>query len=168
MTLTIPSALLSWVTYQSSLTKRLLAITGDARLDVLGQRWESADAFDQSILNLDNQPVLHREILMWAWDEPCWYARTIIPYETYYKDELLFDRLKSESLGDLIFSEMRIKRVYLAHYPIDRQSIEYQWLNPLMHADAKILWVRKSQFMLDSVPFFLIEILLPSLMRHVK
>ncbi len=164
---TIPPALLSWLTYQSSLTERLKAIAGDARLDILGQRWESPDVFDEQVLQLDSHRVLHREILTWAWDEPYWYARTIIPSTTYDVDPLFFGRLKTESLGHLIFNENRIKRDDLEHYTIDKEAIEYQWLTPVMYAQTETLWVRKSQFRLDSVPFFLIEILLPALMRAI-
>ena len=166
--LIIPSAILPWSTYQSSLTARLKVIADDARLDVLSQRWESPDAFDTAVLHLNDKSILHREILMWAWDNPCWYARTIIPSPTYHIDTVLFNRLKKESLGDLIFNEKRIKRDYLKFYAIDKLAQEYQWLNPQIHQNAETLWVRLSQFSLDDYPFFLIEVLLPGLLRYSK
>lgn len=162
----IPSGLLPWSTYQSSLTLRLKDIAGDARLDILSQRWESPDIFDEAVLHLDNKTILHREILMWAMDNPCWYARTIIPSTTYNIDAALFDRLKDESLGEIIFNDKRIKRDYLKFYPIDKLAHEYQWLDPMIHQNADTLWVRCSQFSVDEGPFFLIEVLLPGLMRY--
>lgn len=162
-----PPSLLPWLTYEASLTDRLQAKAGNTRLDVLGQHWESPDLWDKQVLHIKDKAVLHREIVMWASDEPCWYARTIIPQTTHDAGKAIFDRLKNESLGALIFNEDRIKRASLIHYPIDAQSIEYHWLNETMHRKAKIVWVRMSTFTIDNVfPFCLIEIMLPGIMRY--
>jgi chorismate--pyruvate lyase len=162
----LPSALLPWVTHQQSLTERLQAKAKQTRLQVLGQRWGVSNWWDKYVLNLDCESVLHREILMWAGQDACWYARTIIPKATYLEDTLFFDRLENESLGALIFNEAKIKRVSMTYYPIGEQSIEYHWLDQSLHCSAEVLWVRMSSFTFNgSSPFFLIEILLPALER---
>ena len=125
----LPSALLPWVTHQQSLTARLQARAEHVHLQVLSQQWCSPNWWDNYVLNIDCETVLHREILMWAGQEAYWYARTIIPRATYQEDTFLFDRLEKESLGALIFNEGKIKRVSMTYYPIGKQSIEYHWLN---------------------------------------
>lgn len=162
-----PEHLIPWLIYQQSLTHKLHSAAGDARLDLLGQSWEASDAWDQSMLALNQLNVLHREILMWAFDTPCWYARTILPKATYEADALLFDRLRDEPLGHLIFNSPKIKRASLVHYPISPNSMEYAWLTPLMHQNVHLLWVRLSEFKIQSEhSFFLVEILLPGLLRY--
>ena len=153
--------------YQDSLTELLKAKAGDTRLDLLGQRWGLADWWDQHVLQLPNKSVLHREILMWADDAPCWYARTIIPKTTYLADEAFFNRLQKESLGALIFNERRIKRIQKNFYPVNSQSIEYHWVTACIPCSSKTLWARLSVFTLnDDAPLYLIEILLPALERY--
>ena len=165
----LPLSLLPWVTYQYSLTDRLQERAGNTCLQVLAQRWVAPDWWDKYVLRIEDETVLHREILMWAGQEACWYARTIIPKATYQANTLLFSRLQTESLGTLIFNEPQIKRVYLMHYSISQQSIEYHWLNQLLHGSSKTLWVRLSAFTVnDDSPFFLIETLLPALERYSK
>ena len=163
----LPPELLPWINYQDSLTERLKDKAGHARLQVLGQSWGAPDSWDKQVLHYNHEAVFRREIIMWALDEPCWYARTIIPYTTYHAHRVLFNRLEQESIGTLIFSVAEIKRVDIIHYPVDKNSIEYYWLNPSMHHKAKVLWVRLSTFSVaDGLPFFLIEMLLPALMRY--
>ena len=163
----LPRALDLWINYQDSLTELLKIKAGDTRLDVFGQRWGLADWWDQHVLQLTNESVLHREILMWANEEPCWYARTIIPKTTYLADEVFFNRLQKESLGALIFNERKIKRIQKTSYPVNSQSIEYHWVTACIPCSSKTLWTRLSVFTLnDDYPFYLIEVLLPALERY--
>ena len=160
--------LIPWLVYEQSLTQKLKIAAGDARMEVLDQRWDVPDVWDKNVLNIENTNVMHREILMWAWDTPCWYARTIIPDTTWQDNITLFDRLKSEQLGQLIFNGTDIKRVSLTHYSILPSSIEYKWLHESMHQGAPTLWVRLSEFKVhDRDAFFLVEILLPGLLRRI-
>lgn len=163
----LPSALNLWINYQDSLTKLLQTKAGETRLQIVGQQWQSPDWWDQHVLHLTKELVLHREILMWTTEAPCWYARTIIPKTSYQEDDLFFNRLQKESLGELIFNESRIKRVRMMHYPVSPQSIEYHWVTKCVPCSVKTLWTRLSVFTLnDEFPFYLIEILLPALERY--
>ncbi len=164
----VPSSLLPWLMYQDSLTEKLREKSGDARLQVLAEYWGAPDWWDKHVLHCNNEAVFHREILMWAWEKPCWHARTIIPYTTYHAHRALFSRLDKESLGTLIFNTPDIKRINMLYYPINEQSIEYSWLNPLMLNHEKIAWVRLSTFIVaDRLPFFLTETLLSGLMEYL-
>lgn len=161
-----PLTLLSWLTYDLSLTMRLKNTIGEYQIEVFDQQWGMPDAWDQQILNINNELVFHREIIMWALDLPCWYARTMIPYTTYEQDPSFFNRLKKESLGALIFNEPRIKRHVFLHYAINQQRLEYQWLKEWMHGGESLLWVRLSVYQLEEkASFILIEILLPGLLK---
>ena len=163
--------LLSWLTYEHSLTDRLNKnLDKPARLELLSQRWVSATWWDIYVLKLKKESVLHRDIIMWA-EEACWYARTILPASTYKSSPSFFDRLEREPLGQLIFHEPMIKRVEMINYSINKSSVEYYWLKKAL-VDVDILeeeyWLRFSSFIVNDLsPFFLIEVLLPGLMRSV-
>lgn len=164
-----PASIIPWLMCESSLTNKLASLAGDARLDVRSQHWDMSDDWDIGKLKLDAVRVMHREIAMWAFDTPCWYARTILPELTYQSNHQLFDRLKNQSLGELIFNSNQIKRVSLNHYMIAVGSFEYNWLNDLAPQDASPLWMRLSEFMVISGhSFYLAEILLPGLLRSIS
>lgn len=164
-----PKPLKVWLDYPYSLTEKLKDEAGEARLQRLTQHWRIPDWWDKFNSGGNHQELLHREILMWARQKPCWYARTIIPLSTYQHDVPLFSRLQQEPLGNLIFSNNKIKRTSFIHYAINAQCIEYHWLDEHMHGNAKTLWVRLSTFLLnDHYPFFLVEILLPGLIIAVQ
>lgn len=164
MNKTPPSTLLPWLTHQTSLTQKLETQAGVARLEVLNQQWAVADEWDQQVLQIKDELVIHREILMWAHDAICWYARTVIPKLTYEHDISLFERLQRESLGQLIFESGKIQRLSLKPYAIMPQSLEYAWLSDIMHTNAPVLWARLSTLCIgERFNFFLVEILLPGL-----
>lgn len=166
-TINFPPDLTGWLTYQGFLTKKLRDIAGDACLHVLDHVWEEVDTWDKVRLNIIENQVLHREICMYAWDKPCWYARTVLPLSTYLAAPALFDRLKHESLGVLIFEGSKITRQTFTQYVIDSSAIEYSWLSTDLHQQAHELWARLSEFKLDQqYPFYLLEILLPELARY--
>ena len=174
-----PKFLLPWINCDTFLTEKLKNKAGDARLQVLTHCWDEANEWDMKSLSIPKDPLIRREILMWAWDDICWYARTLIPSSTYHANPLLFDRLQNESLGNLIFHTTKIHRLHRVVYPIHKTSFEYSWLTERMRADADVLWVRRTTFgVQDSAPaetmneipysfsFFLVEIFLPGLSRY--
>jgi len=80
---------------------KLRQAAGDAKLTIIKQNWGKASWWDKFVLGVDVQSTLQREILMSAWQEPCWYARTIIPEQTHHAHSLFFNRLEHESLAIL-------------------------------------------------------------------
>lgn len=156
--------LLPWLTHLGFLTEKLRSETGDARLEVLTHQWQKPDLWDVEKLSIQPPSILNRTICMWSLETACWFARTVLPAETYASDALLFARLKTEPLGNLIFHDNKIARVSHKYYAIDKHSLEYKWLNVTQHQNAEILWVRLSEFMVyTGFGFFLVEIILPGL-----
>lgn len=171
-----PEPLLPWLTYTKSLTQKLYDLTGNTKLEIINQQWQLPDAWEQTVLKIPmneatghQELVFHREILMKSLDVPCWYARTIIPTQTYENNKTLFKRLEQESLGQLIFNGPEIQRVSLKHYPILADNTEYRWLDKSLHQQQSSLWMRLSEFIVNQQnTFFLAEIILPGLLRYIK
>lgn len=175
-----------WIFYTASLTEKLRFLAGDARLEVISHRVGLLDDWARTQVQNRDEVGLQREIVMWAHQRRCWYARTVIPQSTMQEDESLFARLSEEPLGQLIFSSPQIKRVNLSprllfgltgerlsaatqdKIPslqcIDYPSVERQWLPTTWCLPSKRLWGRLSTFMLyEKYPFYLYEIFLPDL-----
>jgi chorismate--pyruvate lyase len=161
-----PSTLLPWLVHPYSITEKLKERFGEARLHVLHQGWHHTRWWEKYALDLDHQTILQRDIMMFSNQIPCWFARSIIPKLTYTANESLFLRLKTESLGNIIFNDDTIVRQSMTHYPITKQCLEYYWPNAAWVNNAPILWLRSSHYLIkDQFPFFLSEIFLPEWTR---
>lgn len=155
-----------WLEHQDSLTDKLQHIKGNACIQLINQGWVHTDWWGKNLLQIKDKLLFQREILMMSHDIACWYARTIIPQKCYDRDPLFFDRLKSESIKNLIFGEDKVLRVHWVNYPIDNQCIEFYWVQKIIDGVKGTLWVKLAEFsFLESESFYLIEIMLPELER---
>ncbi|MCX7116803.1 MAG: chorismate lyase [Legionellales bacterium] len=162
----VPSFLIPWLTEQGAITDRLIQESGDAQLEVLIQAFRSTNAWEEQVLHLKKEEIFYREILMWSHKTRCWFARTLIPKDTYQSDLLFFGRLQHETLGALIYDEPRVKRGERFCYSIGKESIEYHGLTSAMHEFSDVLWARRSVYTFqEQGDFYLLEIFLPGLER---
>ncbi|MBA2711051.1 MAG: chorismate lyase [Tatlockia sp.] len=161
-----PEAIKSWLFHNSSLTEKLKTESGEAKLQVLSQNWIRPNWWEKFTFEIAVESVIHRDILMFSQNLPCWFGRTIIPHDTFQANRFFFDRLSNESIGLIIFNEPKIKRDLLHAYSIDKGFLEYQWLPESLKNGNEQFWLRLSVFSLpDEHCFYLVEILLPGLMR---
>ena len=138
---------------------------GEAGLSVLKHQRIATGWWEKFVLGIKSEFIWQREILMTAGQKTCWYARTLIPDETHQAYGSFFGRLQHASLGELIFGEQPIRRAAMVTYPVDWTCMEYYWMDSALKRQAPSLWVRLSQFAMDSThSFYLIEILLPDLL----
>jgi chorismate--pyruvate lyase len=167
-----PPQLLSWISSEDSLTDELLKITGDAELAVLSHLWVHSGWWDKYVLDIQNQFILQREIIMKSHDTPCWYARTIVQESVYHENTDFFNRLENCSLNVLLFKEKLASRQSKFIYSINKNDLEFHWirkallhLNPMkggMLPEDIQLWGRRSCFLINNQsPFYLIEFFLP-------
>jgi chorismate--pyruvate lyase len=156
--------LLEWINYQLPLTDKLCQEKGEAHLELLTQQWQVVDLWSQRILNIQDKLGFYREILMTSHQVAYWYARSIIPKSCYDLAPDFFDRLKNESIKNLIFKEERVQRIHSVNYPISNQCIEFYWVKKYLTISSKILWVRITEYCFQKKEsFYLIEIMLPAL-----
>jgi chorismate-pyruvate lyase len=154
----------AWKNHQQSLTDKLNIAAGEAHLTVLSQQWQSTGWWDKYMLRIHDNTVFCREILMAAHGIYYWYARTIIPEQSYQANPHFFARLEQESIKNLIFNEPKVQRLEFKVYPINRDCIEFFWVKKHLEPSEKVLWLRLSTFvLLGQYPFYLVEILLPEL-----
>lgn len=153
-----------WIHYQLPLTDRLRDANGDAHLELVSQNWIKTDSWCKNLLNIKDLTVFQREIVMKSHGTPYWYARSIIPHSCYELAPSFFDRLKNESIKNLIFDNDQVKRVASIHYPVDQQCVEFYWVKKHVDFADLVLWTRIAEFSFqESQSFYLIEIMLPKL-----
>lgn len=156
--------LLEWINHQQSLTDKLLKAKGEVQLELLTQQWVNSDFWSKSLLAIPESPVFQREIMMKSHNIPYWYARTIIPQRCYELNPVFFERLRSESVRDLIFDNKQVTRINSINYPVDAQCVEFYWVKKHIPNIKEILWVRIAEFsFLGQESFYLVEIMLPEL-----
>ncbi|MGL5742496.1 MAG: chorismate--pyruvate lyase family protein [Legionella sp.] len=163
------SRLLEWLEHQASLTDKLKQTNGDAQLELLSQNWVNADWWDKNVLQIQDERVFCREIMMKSHGIPYWYAMSIIPQQCYDLDPSFFDRLKNESIKNLIFDENRVQRTHSLSYPLDNQCIEFYWVQKHIPSVAGILWARLAEFVFqEKESFYLIELILPEIETFIS
>ena len=158
------SSLRNWVEYPYSLTDRLKDALGHAQLEIISQKWMNPTWWDKYLLKINDQLIFQREILMKHQESTYWYARTIIPEQCYNVSPDFFNRLKKESIRDLIFDNNLVTRTNMTSYSINNQCIELCWAKKHIKDIHHPLWVRLAEYsFLGKGVFFLVELLLPEL-----
>ncbi|WP_454783826.1 chorismate--pyruvate lyase family protein [Legionella sp. WA2024007413] len=153
-----------WLNYKASLTDKLQQLKGETQIEVIFQGWENVNWWDRNLLEIQDELVFQREIIMKSYDVVYWYARSIIPKRCYELDPVFFGRLENESIKNLIFNEDKVHRIQGTTYPVDQQCLEYHWVKRHLNSISGILWVRLTEFLfLQKESFYLAEIMLPEL-----
>ncbi|MDR3442360.1 MAG: chorismate lyase [Legionella sp.] len=157
-------AFLEWVNYQLPLTDKLRTAKGEAQLELISQEWINTDLWCKNLLDIQTESVYQREIIMKSHDVAYWYARSIIPQSCYDLDPAFFDRLKNESIKNLIFGNERVSKINSINYPIDNQCVEFYWVKKYIDSVQGTLWLRVAEFSFQQTEsFYLVEIMLPEL-----
>ncbi len=157
-------SLRDWREYSHSLTNKLQTVKGTVQLDLISQKWTQSTWWDKYLLQIHDEFIFEREILMKHQNTVYWYARTIIPQKCYNSDPELFKRLEKESIRNLIFDNPKVHRVAMIDYPIDQQCIEFNWVKKHLNYIDGIIWVRLAEYSLNYLEsFYLAELLLPEL-----
>lgn len=159
-----PDALKDWREYQDSLTDKLQSAKGSVQLELLAQQWIKPTWWDKYLLQISDEFIFQREIMMKHLDIEYWYARTIIPKKCYNLNPDFFKRLEKESIRNLIFNNDKVHRVTMINYPVDDQCIELFWVKKHLKRVESGVWARLSEFSFEHLEsFYLIELLFPEL-----
>lgn len=163
--LEFPQGIDEWIHYDASLTDKLELLSGDAKVELLSQRWSLPQWWDIHQLNI-NEQIFEREIFMKSYGQIFWYARTVLPKSCYDLDPTFFNRLEKESIRHLIFNEAKVERINRSTYPIDKHCLEFYWIKKYSAHIPDSFAVRCTHLLFQKTKnFYLIEILFPTLQR---
>lgn len=165
--LEINANLAIWLNYQKSLTAKLGKYVREVHLKVFNEGLYQANWWEQNILQLPKDTLFRREIAIYAGKEPCWYARTMIPYDTYIAEKKLFSRLDFEPLSAIIFNNKDIIRKDFYTYVVNENMTEYYWVKKYIDVHYPYLYVRLSEFLIKQQHhFYLTEVLFQAVTKY--
>lgn len=142
-----PPSLWQWMQTNTSITERARAVCQTVHLDLLQEGW--------------NNGTFVREINMLCDGKLAWYARTWIPETTYRLRAKQFEQLQGHYLGSILFHDAGITRDKVTYIYLIPSMLEYQWAIKHMPSDNPLpeyLWARRSVFLIDSEPLYLLEV----------
>lgn len=161
--LEIPEQLKPWIFSKSSLTKQLKRHIKATEVAVVNQCWMDASWWEHYLLPNVSGRTFIREINMMSPMGRCWYARTVVPEESYQFNSSFFAKLATLSLGDLLFNHADVKRISLSYYPVTKEDIEFHWVKQSGHLiTEQPLWARRCAFEIYGKPLYLLEVFLPN------
>lgn len=146
-----PESMWAWMQTKTSITEKARDSCQVVRLKLLKEDWEST--------------VFIREINLFCDEKIAWYARTWIPEKTYQRRSAQFKALHGRPLADILYNDPDITREDFVYAYLDPSTLEYQWA--MKHYPHKKdentilpthLWARKSVFLIDGEPLYLMEI----------
>ena len=165
---TPPKYLLDWLSYTDMLTDKLKQSSDNVQLTLLSQQQQRLTWWDRYYLGISENEIVQREIVVTADAVPCWFARTVIPTSTFSAHQTVFSRLKTDTLGDIIFGNYPIHRNYLRNYSITKKNIELYWVLQHLEVKSSRFWVRLSEFAITADVFYLLEVFLPGMESFAK
>jgi chorismate--pyruvate lyase len=162
-----PIKLVDWLLDPGSFMLRLKRFgVQDAKVKVLSQRWEVPATVERYQLSIQpRQYALVREVLIGSPKQQWMFARTVIPAATLTGREQLLARIKSRSLGTLLFKNPHMARSEFEMCCVKKTSAWFEEINA--HAKLKMTdcWARRSVFFLRQKSLLLTEVFLPDLME---
>ncbi|MDO9372682.1 MAG: chorismate lyase [Gammaproteobacteria bacterium] len=156
-----PAVLWRWLLDPASLTRRLQAVCGEFRVEVLQSAWLRPAHDERCALGLRaDQRALVREVYLLCDGKPWVFARTVIPRETLSGKYRRLTHLGSRSLGAVLFSDQTMRRgeVHVAH--LAPAHTLYTRAAQRLARKPPGLWGRRSLFYLRGRPLLLSEIFL--------
>lgn len=163
----MPAELASWLTDTGSLTRRLQAYNQHGfAVQLLGNHWMRPLLDESQSLNIPAMELVYqREVRLMDGDQANVYARTVVPRATYMAMQARFNKLGNTPLGEVLFTDPRVKRG-----PIEIACLKPgQWLYEMALLEETDrpdeLWGRRSHFYLSGKKLLVNEIFLPTLGR---
>ena len=159
----LPASLRDWLMHPGSFMTRLKERGAqNPKIRVLQQGWQMPVIDERLQLKLPFRSYSWvREVLIASVDKPWMYARTIFPRQTLTGQQRQLARLKSRSLGSVLFKDPTLERT----------EFEFSTIQPGMKLHTKIggiielasvdLWARRSMFAVRGKPLLLTEVFLP-------
>ena len=137
--------ILSWLNEPGSITSRIKSFS-NFRLKLLRDGPGKVDANEDDLIVSNYEENNIREVVLYSDEEPLIYAKSIIPLETIRFGLDVLGNLKENPLGDILFSNSEIKKIYM--------------LFAKFQSNEQIFYGRKGIYTVKGYPFSICEIFL--------
>ncbi len=164
-TASIPANYLPWLLDTASLTQRLIeACSGEFRVRVLDQSWDRPRRGEAQVLDMrPHGRALVRQVHLLCGGRPWVYARTILPRTTLTGPERRLARLKSRSLGAVLFADPTMQRGRTEIVRLRPADGLYALAAQGFDSPPAEIWGRRTVFRLRGKPLLVSEFFLPGI-----
>jgi chorismate--pyruvate lyase len=161
----VPARYLPWLRDSGSLTQRVIgACSGEFCVQVLSQAWERPRPDEARALGMRTHAhALVRQVQLLCGNVPWVYARTIIPRATLTGAERRLARLKSRSLGAVLFSDPSMRRGRIEIAQLRPGDSLYDLATRELTSPPAEIWGRRTVFQLGGKPLLVSEFFLPGI-----
>jgi chorismate--pyruvate lyase len=161
----LPERLRAWLLDPASLTQRIIcACRGAFRVNVLNQSWRRPLKSEAQVLELGaGRRALVRQVQLLCDGIPWVYARTIIPAGTLSGDERRLARLRSRSLGAVLFSDPSMQRGETEIARLAPGNPLFALATRGLDVHSEEIWGRRAMFRLSDKPLLVTEIFSPGI-----
>lgn len=161
----LPERLRAWLLDPASLTQRIIcACRGAFRVNVLNQSWRRPLKSEAQVLELGaGRRALVRQVQLLCDGIPWVYARTIIPAATLSGDERRLARLRSRSLGAVLFSDPSMQRGETEIARLAPGNPLFALATRGLDVHSEEIWGRRAMFRLSDKPLLVTEIFSPGI-----
>ena len=155
-----------WLLDRESLTKRLVSSCDNFRVQVLGQRLTTCQAYEANDDILEGEPVVAREVLLFCDETPHVFARSLLPVRSLTGEQAELAQLGNESMGQVLFNHPDLKRKCIEVASFDGQAHFSSILSTFGLDCQQQLWGRRSVFLIDEKPLMVAEVFLPDAIAY--
>jgi chorismate--pyruvate lyase len=154
-----------WLIDKGSLTKRLQLRAKDFKVKPIKVLNAKPQIDEAALIGLARHQVgLLREVQLIDELAPVVFARSILPLSSLSGVWLGFRKLGNKPLGEILFSNSKLKRTPLMFKKLQRHQALYQLATTHIVEKPSTLWARRSLFMLGNAQILVTEVFLPGIL----
>jgi chorismate-pyruvate lyase len=151
----------SWLYETALLTTRLKQCAQNFQLKVLKETYGQQSFLLSDLPITDNNYI--REIMMLSDNEPCILGQTTVPEDTL-KHNGWANKLGSKGLGEALVNLPNVSRsAFNFSFCVGNNSVLKKYGMELPETESMHLWVRRSSFLIENRPLWVVEIFLPKI-----
>ncbi len=151
----------SWLYETALLTARLKQSAKSFQLKVLKETYGEHSPLLSDVPITDNNYI--REIMMLSDNEPCILGQTTVPENTL-KHNGWANKLGSKGLGEALVNLPNVSRsAFNFSFCVGNNSVLKKYGMELPETESMHLWVRRSSFLIENRPLWVVEIFLPKI-----
>jgi chorismate-pyruvate lyase len=151
----------SWLYETALLTTRLKRSAKNFQLKVLKETYEEPSPLLSDVPITDNNYI--REIMMLSDNEPCILGQTTVPEDTL-KHNGWAKKLGSKGLGEALVNLPNVSRsAFNFSFCVGNNSVLKKYGMEFPETESMHLWVRRSSFLIENRPLWVVEIFLPKI-----
>jgi len=153
----------SWLYETALLTTRLKQTAKNFQLKVLKETYEEPSPLLSDVPITDNNYI--REIMMLSDNEPCILGQTTVPEDTL-KHNGWAKKLGTKGLGEALVNLPNVSRsAFNFSFCVCNNLVLKKYGMRLPEKENMPLWVRRSSFLIENRPLWVVEIFLPKICR---